>query len=406
MASFTVNESLFVLDLDDTAPSILPIGEVLPDGIKIEVDRDRGENFAFYVSADGKYDILAARPELAERWVQEGYLEQRMLQIHCDASGEIDCYLLISPSTHVLMRLTDVRVYNSPYYAHVVATCMYNTRHHDPFINMRDGILCELYGVVLPTYTKTPKVADAALFNNVLRGQYDSEDIRRDADFEPGRSGLNTVTFNELMTLHGMECDMIRPYFQVGEPVDDFVKLDPKAIITGPLVLKEQYQVFGTNSDIVLLALSQAWAEELMARGYITAMDLKAVYVGREQLRIIALSRRYAVESLGQRHFGIAQADAYALAQNLRRAVAQHPENDLEHALYLQEYGLVLPTRFDVFGADGSINLPEGQIVNHDSALAQAEAMISDAVQHGPFAQGPFLDEVLIAGRAIVRSAR
>ena len=78
MASFNVNESLFVLDLDDTAPSILPVGEMLPDGITIEVDRDRGENYAFYVSADGKYDILAARPELAERWIQEGYLEKRI----------------------------------------------------------------------------------------------------------------------------------------------------------------------------------------------------------------------------------------------------------------------------------------------------------------------------------------
>lgn len=406
MASFNVNESLFVLDLDDNSPSILPVGEMLPDGITIEVDRDRGENYAFYVSADGKYDILAARPELAERWVQEGYLEKRMLQIHCDDSGEIDCYLLISPCAHVLMRLTDVRVYQSPYYAHVVATCMWNTRHHDPFINMRDGILCELYGVVLPTYTKTPKIADAALFNNVLRGQYDPEDIRRDDDFEPGRAGLNGMTFNELMTLHGMECDMITPYFQVGEPVDDFVQLDPKAIITGPLVLKAQYQVFATNSDVVLLAMSQAWAEELIARNYITAMDLKSVYVGREQLRIIALSRRYAVESLGHRHFGIAAPDAYALAVNLRRAVAQHPENDLEHALYLQEYGLVLPTRFDVFGADGSINLPEGQIVNQASALAQADAIITDAVLYGPFAQGPFLDEVLIACRAIVASAQ
>ena len=45
MASFTVNESLFVLDLDDDAPSILPVGEMLPDGITIEVDRDRGENY-------------------------------------------------------------------------------------------------------------------------------------------------------------------------------------------------------------------------------------------------------------------------------------------------------------------------------------------------------------------------
>lgn len=405
MASFNVNESLFVLDLDDTAPSILPVGEMLPDGITIEVDRDRGENYAFYVSADGKYDILAARPELAERWVQEGYLKQHMLQIHCDVSGEIDCYLLISPCSHVLMRLTDVRVYQSPYYAHVVASCMWGTRHIDPFINLRDGILCELYGVVLPTYTKTPKLADAALFNNVLRGQYDPEDIRRDGDFEPGKAGLNGFTYQELLEQHGMENEKVAPYFQVGEPVDDFVQLEPGTVITGPLVLTEQYQVFATNSDHVLLALSHDWAEELIARGYITAMDLKSVYVGREHLRIIVLSRRHAVESLAKRHYGIAQSDAFALALNLRRAVAKFPENDLEQALYLQEYGLVLPTRFDVFGQDGSINLPEGESVQHDSALAQAEAIISDTVEHGPFAQGPFLDEVLIACRAIVRSA-
>ena len=77
-----VNESLFVIDMDETSPSILPIGEVLPDGIKIAVDRDRGEEFAFYVSEDGRFDILAARPALAERWVQEGYWRDRLLLTH------------------------------------------------------------------------------------------------------------------------------------------------------------------------------------------------------------------------------------------------------------------------------------------------------------------------------------
>ena len=167
MSSFSINESLFVLDLDDDAPSILPVGEVLPDGIKIGVDRDRGEQFAFYVSEDGRYDILAARPVLAERWVKEGYLEKRMLQIHLNDQDEIDCYLLISPSSHLLGRMTDIRAYGSRYFAHVVASAMWHTRNKDPFINMRDGILCELYGVVLPTYTLTPQIADIALLNNI-----------------------------------------------------------------------------------------------------------------------------------------------------------------------------------------------------------------------------------------------
>ena len=386
MASFSVNESLFVLDLDDTAPSLLPVGEVLPDGIKIGVDRDRGEEFAFYVSEDGKFDILAARPVLAERWVREGYLEKRALQIHLDQNDEIDCYLLISPSSHVLSRLTDVRVYSSSYYAHLVASTMWGTRHKDPFVNMRDGILCELYGLVLPTYTKTPQIADVCLFNNTLRGQYDSEELSLASEFGDGSGGINRMTFNEGMKKFGMKPDTIEPYFQVGEFVDDFVQMAPHAAITGPLELRREFQIFATDTDVLLLALSQGWAEELIERNLILSMDLKTVQLGRELVRIMPLPRRYALECLDNRHHGICLEEIFPLALALHRTRTKLPEAVLKDALYVQALGLILPTKFT------------------GGAQHEDVGVIRDAITIGPFAQGAFLDDVLTSAIAVVNA--
>lgn len=388
MSSFSINESLFVIDLDDDSPSILPVGEILPDGIKIGVDRDRGENFAFYVSEDGRYDILAARPQLAERWVQEGYLEKRMLQIHCNAQDEIDCYLLISPSSHLLGRMTDVRAYGSRYFAHVVACAMWHTRNKDPLINMRDGILCELYGVVLPTYTMTPRVADIALLNNILRGQYDSEDLRNNDDFKQAGQfgGLSVMGFNQALRAHNMAPDTIEPYFQVGEYVDDFVQMASHAIITGPLDLREEFQLFATSTDVVLLAMSQSWANELIERNLVLQMDMKSVQIGREMIKVLALPRRYALESLNNRHYGINQDDVFSLALAMKRARRALPEAQMQNALYVQALGLVLPTEFS--GGDKE----------------QDAAVLSEVVSVGPFAQSAFLDDVLQSALAIVRS--
>lgn len=385
MAGFSFNETLFVIDLDDDAPSMLRVGEVYADGIKIGVDRDRGEQFAFYVSEDGRYDILAAKPALAERWVQEGYLEKRMLQLHLDENDEIDCYLLISPSSHILMRMTDVRCYGSCYYSHVVASAMWNTRHHDPFINMRDGILCELYGVVLPTYTKTPKIADAALFYNTLRGQYDSEDIRSPEDFTDGKGGLSRITFNEGLKAHNMAVDTIEPYFAVGEYVDDFVQLAPHATITGPLELTKEYQIYATNSDTVLLAMSQEWAQELIDRNLVLQMDMRPVQLGRTMIKVLALPRRSALEALNNRHFGLTQDHAFKLALAIKRARTKMPEADFSNALYVEHLGLVLPTVFT------------------GGSKEQDADLISAIVSYGPFAQSAFLDDVREACIAIVK---
>lgn len=388
MSSFIINESLFVINMEDEKPRILPQGELLPDGIKIDNERDQCEDFAFYVSEDGLYDILAVRPHLAERWLKDGYLATRMLQKHFNAQDELDCYLLISPSSHILSRMTDLRAHSSKYYAHVVATAIWHTRNKDQFINLRDGILCELYGVVLPTYTKTPATADLSLLYNALRGQYDPEDLRNNEDFKrDGKfGGLNRMTFNQALKEHQMQPDTVEPYFQIGEYINDFIQMTSHTMITGALELKEEYQIYATTTDMLLLAMSSAWTNELIERNLLLSMDLKSVQIGREIIRILTLPRRFALESLNNRHFGITQSNAFDLALALQRARRQMPEAQIQDALYVQFLGLILPTKFT------------------GGSAAQDEALIRDVFTIGPFAQSPFLDDVMYSAIAIAHA--
>lgn len=380
---FVANESLFIIDMDDTSESVLKIGEVFPDGIKIAVDRDRGEDFTFYVSEDGRYDVLAAAPSLAERWVREGYLEKRMLQPHFTDAGEIDCYLLISPSSHVLLRLTEARAHGNRYYAHMVACAIWRTRNIDPFINLRDGILCEVYNVVLPTFTKTPRVADAALFNNVLRSQFEPEDLRSPEEFGNG-GGLGTMSFNEAFNAHKMERDPVEPYFHVGEPIDDFIQIKTAKMITGALEIRKEYQIFSTDSDLVLLVMDNNWADQLFQHGLLMEMDIKPVQLGRSMVKVLPLSRRKAVESINNRHFGITQRDLFDFALAVRRLREKLPNAVVSDALYVQELGIILPVNFD------------------DAPEREELAVVRDVGATGPFAQGPFLNDVLIAALGMV----
>lgn len=96
-------------------------------------------------------------------------------------------------------------------------------------------------------------------------------------------------------------------------------------------------------------------------------------------------SRRKAVENVEHRHAGVNQASIFEFALALKRLRNSIPEAGLHNALYLQELGLILPVEF------------EGGSYVDDVKLMR------EVVTQGPFAQGPFLDEVLVAALAIVK---
>lgn len=387
MSKFSFDETLFVIDLDDESESYLTKGEILSDGIVIGEERDRGENFTLYVSEDGHYDVLAAAPQLAEHWLNDSLLPARALIPHKNAQGELDCYLLISPCSLVMLRLNDARVYGSSYYAHLIASGIFYSRCNDPDINLRDGILCELYGVILPAYTLTPKIADLSLFNNTLRGQYEAEDLRGPQDFSSG-GGLNRITFNTSLAEHGIQPDQFTPCLDIGEEVDDMVILPPaykQVSVTGPLELQEQYQIFSTDTDLVVLAVSDEWGQQLFERRMVLQMSFKPMMLSGKRFWLKALSRRKAVENVDHRHAGVNKASVFDFALALKRLRNSIPEARLQNALYLQELGLILPVEF------------EGGSYVDDVKLMR------EVITQGPFAQGPFLDEVLTAALAIVR---
>lgn len=387
MSKFSFDETLFVIDLDDESESYLTKGEILSDGIVIGEERDRGENFTLYVSEDGHYDVLAAAPQLAEHWLADSLLPKRALIPHKNAQDEIDCYLLISPCSLVMLRLNDARVYGSSYYAHLIASGIFYSRCNDPDINLRDGILCELYGVILPAYTLTPKLADLSLFNNTLRGQYEAEDLRGPQDYSSG-GGLNRISFNASLAEHGIQPDKFTPCLDIGEEVDDMVILPPTyehVSVTGPLEIQEQYQIFSTDTDLVLLAVSDEWGQQLFERRLVLQMSFKPMMLSGKRFWLKVFSRRKAVENVEHRHAGVNQASVFEFALALKRLRNSIPEAGLHNALYLQELGLILPVEF------------EGGSYVDDVKLMR------EVVTQGPFAQGPFLDEVLVAALAIVK---
>lgn len=388
MSKFSFDETLFVIDLDDTSEAHLPQGEILADGITVGEERDRGEHFTFYASEDGRFDILAVEPHLAQRWLEDSLLPPRALLPHYDQEQKLDCYIILSPSSLVFLRLNDARVYGSSYYAHLIASAIYYTRANDPERNLRDGIFCELYGVILPCYGLTPKVADLAIFNNTLRGQYDSEDLRSPQDFGNYAGGLNRMSFKAALAERQMPVPSVDPCLDIGEQIDDMVVLPPcykDVSVTGPLELNEHYQIFSTDTDLVVLALSPEWSEQLFERKLVLQMSFKPMLLGGKRFYLRAFSRRRAVENLNNRHHGIDQDEVFRMALAINRMRKSVPEASLRNALYIQELELVLPVDFT------------------GGSYADDVQMLREVVTQGPFAQGPFLDDVLVGALAVVK---
>lgn len=387
MTKFSFDESNFIINMDDESESFLTKGQILSDGITIGEEHDRGENFTLYVSEDGRYDILAVAPQLAERWLQDSLLPQRALLPHKNASGQLDCYLLISPSALVLIRMTDARVYGSSYYAHLVASGIFYARCNDPECNLRDGILCELYGVILPTYTLTPKIADIALLKNTLRGQYDVEDIRSPSDFSSG-GGLNRTSFKAALAEYDIKVENVEPCLDIGEEVDNVVILPSSyehVSVTGPLELNKYYQIFSTDTDLVLIALTNEWAQQLFERKLVLQMSFKPMMLAGQRYWFKAFSRRSAVENVDHRHYGVDRSSVFDFALALNRLRKSLPEAHLENALYIKDLDLILPVEFT------------------GGSYADDIKLMRKVVTQGPFAQGPFLDDVLVAALAVAK---
>ena len=374
MTDVVVNESRFVVDMsDEIKDHALRGGMVLPDGQVVGDQIDRSDAFQIYDTRDGSFILLVTGRELASRWIAEGFLPERAFGRFTGEDGK-ELWVLYSPTSLILQRVTACRAYGSLRYALAFAAALFKARILDHGVNLRDGIFCELYGVILPAYTKTRAVADRALFENVLSR---SERENLSSPDEMGKShGLNRFSLKEELREASLTLAPVEPYLENGEILDDFIEGAGGLYATGYLVLDEQYQIYDTGSDTLVLLMENRFAGSLVERGLIREMELSAISVGGLYLRALALSKRFALERVNDRHFGLTAAGAFKFASAVARTRARVPDASLEDALYSEELGLLLPVRFE---GDGS----------------QDGALVREVVSVGPFAMAPFLEDVI-----------
>lgn len=372
MTDVIVNESRFVIDIsDELRDDYLQEGTLLPDGTLVGALEDRAAEFQIYGSQDGRFSLLCVKEPMARRWIEEGYLKEDWFYKY-QKEGRECVYILFSPSSLILQRVSAARSYGSRRYALSFAAALSNTRDLNHAVNLRDAIFCEVYGVLLPTYTKTREVADRALFKNVL-SKDQSEDITGRDELKDN-SGLSWPAVRMELGNVSLPLPPIDPYLMHGEPVDDFVDNAQGLRVTGPLCLNDNYQLYDTNSDKVLLLMENSWADRLSEHDLILHMNLNNVSGGGLFLKALQLSKRYAVEPLDDRHFGITAQGSFKLAQAVSRTRVKAPQARLENALYIEELGVLLPVEF------------EGNELR-DSDLVRKIVTI------GPFALAPFLED-------------
>lgn len=374
MADFIVNESRFMLDDDESYETrFLPEGLMLPDGIEIGEKTDDGTVWQHYFSADGKYSLLVAVPEVAEKWLESGLLKPETLE-QIEIEGR-RCYLLISPAALQLLPLSQIHCGKSLRLTRELLSAFFFTRSLDHESCLRDAVYSQLFGVLLPCYRLIPKVDDKVLFENALRAPNEPEKLGDPAEFT-GR-GISEYAAAKIMKEKGLELPEFRPWLENGDPIADFAEAKGRApVVTGALSLREHYQIYNTSAQEYLLLLDQPWAEALMHLQLLSRIQLRNMPLGGKVVYALTFSIRRALENLDERIFGLDSENAMELARALRRTRKLAPTAELDNALYSQELGLLLP-----------------EIVKSHYEINDVELM-RKVLAEGPYATAPLLDEI------------
>lgn len=369
MPDFIVDESQFMLNMEQNSDNYLQNGQILANGIIVSELVDYSNYWQLYISQDGNNHILAVNPKLAKQWLEQKYLPARAF-FKIEHNGE-DLYLLLSPSSLILQSVNQIKFYGSKRYALSFAAAMFNSRLIDHNINLRDGIYCELFSVILPSYSQTRAVADRAIFINAI-GHNIEENIQSPQEMQ--NPGLSYYSVKQELKNANINLDNIEPYLQNGEPVDDFIKSNEQLHICGVVALHEKYQIYHVNSDIQILVMENSFANDLIDAQLIRQMDLATIQVGFKTLKVLSFRKYQALDILNDRHFGLTKDGALNFAQAVRRTRAYLPYASFKDAIYVQEYGLLFPVDFSNNELDD-------------------ELFVKEIVKEGPFASCAFLED-------------
>jgi cell division protease FtsH len=145
----------------------LPIGFVLPDGVRIQMAIYEGANWQIY-ETQGDERLVVSRESLAQRWFAAGLLEQGVLRSF--QFGSETLYAFSSGSRHVLTPVLECKSPANKSEALAFAEAFRATRAVDPESPLHDAIYAERLSRLLPTYSLSTRMDDDVVFGLWLTG--------------------------------------------------------------------------------------------------------------------------------------------------------------------------------------------------------------------------------------------
>lgn len=145
----------------------LPKGYQLLDGSKIRLLLCSGDEWQIF-DTNGSKNILLASPELARKWIENGFLDDSLL-----ADLRFGTRLLRSLKSHKKYSLTPVENGKSPESkvdALSFAVALKESRKLSKDVSFHDAVYVEQYSRLLPTWTLTPHVDDEVVLGTWISG--------------------------------------------------------------------------------------------------------------------------------------------------------------------------------------------------------------------------------------------
>lgn len=363
MAEYIVDEIKFVIH-DEEQTTFLPQGYKLFNGVRVGELEDSSEYWELYLSSEDEYNLLVVKEELLAKWVDSKLCSKdEFMQVCLQGSTY---FVLITPLSSKTVRLTNFRAKNSRQDLELFSAFSH-TRLFDQDSNLRDAIYVSSKSVLLPTYSLVGYVNDVALFKNALRDANTPEilDSTKDKGF-----GLNYFSVRSILQEYGHKLSFTEPLFTTGELIDDFVQIGENALITSPLLINEQYQLFDTTCDKYVLVMDRLWCEALLSTSLLSQIGLNSLPIDGRKYYVLALDKSKALDQLNNRAFGLDKYSLFDLIAAIRHTRELVPQCSMLDGLYVQELGVVLPLTFTKHEKTEDVQLMRDVLVNGPFALS------------------------------------
>lgn len=147
--------------------SWMPVGFATPDGEKVRLAVQEGQDWQIYEAQSGKR-ILVAKESLASRWVDSGLVDAS--QFRAFQFGGENYFEYSSGKEYVISLLAECKSPQNKTDSLSFASSLKGTRELDSESSLHDAIYVERLSRLLPTFSLSPAVSDDIVFGSWLTG--------------------------------------------------------------------------------------------------------------------------------------------------------------------------------------------------------------------------------------------